>query len=113
MSSQWLKKSTQPLQMMILPSEPRHTVHVDFCGLYLNGEYQLVIIDAHSRFPEAEIVNSRAVKGTDFKLDQIFAMNEILRVPLNDDGPHSFGDEFKYYMKENGTSHQKITPLWP
>ena len=48
----------QPLQMTPLPPKPWHTVNVDFCGPFPTGEYLLVVIDAHSRFPEVEIVHS-------------------------------------------------------
>ena len=54
----------QPLQMSSLPPEPWHTVHMDYCGPFPMGEYLLVLIDAYSRFPEVEIVNSTAAKGT-------------------------------------------------
>ena len=42
---------------------------VDFCGPFPTGEYLLVLIDGYSRFPEVEIVNSTAGKGTILKLD--------------------------------------------
>ena len=63
-----------PLQMSVLPPEPWHTVHIDYCGPFPTGEYLLVVIDAYSRFPEVEIVNSTATKGT---LDRIFATHGI------------------------------------
>ena len=52
----------EPLQMSTLPPEPWHTVHVDFCGPFPTGEYLLVTIDAYSRFPEVEIVQSTQLK---------------------------------------------------
>lgn len=103
----------EPLQMSTLPPEPWHTLHIDFCGPFPNGEYLLVTIDAYSRFPEDEIVHSTAAKGTVSKLDRIFATHGIPRVLKSDNGPPFFGDEFKAYMQENGISHHKITPLWP
>lgn len=48
--------SPEQLQMSLLPPEPWHTVHMDFCGPFPTGEYLLVVIDAYSRFPEVDIV---------------------------------------------------------
>ena len=103
----------KPLQMSTLPPEPWHTVHVDFCGPFPTGEYLLVTIDAYSRFPEVEIVESTAAKGTISKLDRIFATYGFPKILKSDNGPPFFGNEFKAYMQENGITHQKITPLWP
>ena len=44
--------NSTPLKMNELPPEPRHTVHLDFCGPFPTEEYVLVAIDAYSRFPE-------------------------------------------------------------
>ena len=103
----------EPLQISTLPPEPWHTVHVDFCGPFPTGEYLLVTIDAYSRFPEVEIVQSTATKGTISKLDRIFATHGIPKINKSDNGPPFFGNEFKAYMQENGITHQKITPFWP
>ena len=108
-----LKNHSETLQMSILPPEPWHTVHVDFCGPFPTGEYLLVTIDAYSRFPEVEIVQSPAAKGTISKLDRIFATHGIPKILKSDNGPPFFGNEFKAYMQENGITHQKITPFWP
>ena len=39
-------KHPNPLQMSPLPPEPWHTIHIDFCGPFPNGDYLLVTIDA-------------------------------------------------------------------
>ena len=103
----------QPLQMSALPPRPWHTVSVDFCGPFPTGEYLLVVIDGYTRFPEVEIVNSTAGKGTILKLDRIFATHGIPEILKSDNGPPFFGEEFKEYTQENGIFHQKITSLWP
>ena len=63
------KNHPEPLQMSTLPPQPWYTVHVDFCGAFPTGEYLLVTIDAYSCFPEVEIVQYTAAKGTISKLD--------------------------------------------
>ena len=41
---------SDPLQMPPLPSEPWHTVHMDFCGPFPTGEYLFVVVDAYSQY---------------------------------------------------------------
>ena len=76
--------------MLTLPPEPRHTIHVDFCGPFPTGEYLLVMIDAYSRFSEVEIVQSTAAKGTISKLDRIFATHGIQKILKSNNGPPFF-----------------------
>ena len=96
----------EPLQMSTLPPETRHTVHIDFCGPFPTGEYLLVTIDAYSRIPEVDIVQSTAAKGTISKLYRIFATHEMPKILKSDNGPPFFGNEFNAYMQENGiTTH--------
>ena len=75
------------------------------CGFLLTiSSWRIIIITIHaySHFPEAEIVNSTAAKGTISKLDQIFAIHGILIVLVSDNGFQFFGDGFKHNMKKNG-----------
>ena len=102
-----------PLKMNELPPEPWHTVHLDFCGPFLTGEYVLVAIDAYSRFPEVEIIRSTSATVTISKLERIFSTHGLPQVIKSDNGPPFNSREFKTYMQENGIKHQRITPLWP
>jgi transposase InsO family protein len=102
-----------PLQMSPLPPEPWHTVHMDFCGPFPTGEYLLVVIDAYSRFPEVDVVNSTSASSTIGKLERIFSTHGIPRVAKSDNGPPFTSDEFRSFMDEKGVKHQRITPLWP
>ena len=102
-----------PLQMSPLPPEPWHTLHVDFCGPFPTEEYLFVAIDAYSRFPEVEIVNSTSSTATIPKLERMFSVHGIPSVLRSDNGPPFTGEEFKKFMLENGINHRRITPLWP
>ena len=88
-------------QMSALPPRPWHTVSVDFCGPFPTGEYLLVVIDGYTRFPEVEIVNSTAGKGTILKLDRIFATHGIPEILKSDNGPPFFGEEYIHTGKWN------------
>ena len=50
---------------------------MDFYGPFPSSEYILVVVDAFSRFPIAEIVRSTAAPTIIPKLDQIFAMDGL------------------------------------
>ena len=102
-----------PLQMSPLPPELWHTVHIDFGGPFLTGEYLLVVIDAYSRFPEVDIVHSTSAKTTINKLAQIFAMHGIPRNLRSDNSPPFTSRDFKTFMEEQGIRHQRTTPNWP
>ena len=103
----------EPLSMNQLPPTPWHTVHIDFCGPFPTGEYLLVVIDAYSRFPEVDIVNSTSAKVTVPKLERIFATHGIPHILRSDNGPPFPGREFYHFMKELGTKHKPSIPLSP
>ena len=86
---------------------------MDFCGPLPFGEYLFVIIDAYSRFPEVEIVHSTYAKAIIPKMDRIFSTHGIPDTIRSDNGPPFTSHEIRDYMRENGISHKKITPLWP
>ena len=102
-----------PLQMSPLPPAPWHTLHTDFCGPFPTGEYLLVVIDAYTRFPEVDIVQSTSAATVIPHFNRIFATHGIPTVLRSDNGPSFTSHEFKNYMEENGIEHHRITPLWP
>ena len=51
-------KHMEPLKMSPMPETPWQNLSMDFCGPLSPGEYLLVIIDEHSRYPVVEIVPS-------------------------------------------------------
>ena len=69
-----------PLKMNELPPEPWYTVHLDFCSPFPTGEYVLVAIDAYSRFPEVEIIQSTSATVTISKLERIFSTHGLPQI---------------------------------
>ena len=101
------------LQMTPLPPSPWHTLNLDFCGPFPNGEYLFVAIDAYSRFPEVEIVHSTCASSTITRLERIFATHGIPAIVKSDNGPPFTSQEFQEFVEEMGIKHMRITPLWP
>ena len=50
--------ATAPLHPWIWPDAPWRRIHIDFAGPFL-GHMFFVIVDAHSKWPEVEVDNSR------------------------------------------------------
>ena len=103
----------EPLRMSTLPLVPWHTVNLDFCSPFPGGTYLLVVIDAYSRFPEVEIVNSTSANSTIPKLERIFATHGIPQVLKSDNGPPFQGHDFGKFMQDLGIKHKPSSPLWP
>ena len=101
-----------PLQMLELPPELWHTIHVDFCGPFPTGEYLLVAIVTYSQFSVVEIVQTTSTKSTIVKLEKIFCTHGIPRILKSDNGPPFNSQDFKVFMQEYGINHRRVTPLW-
>ncbi len=107
------EKSRPPLKMTVLPLEPWEKLSMDFCGPFPSGEYLLVVVDDHSRFPEVDIIGTTSGKATIRKLDKLFSSYGVPKEVKTDNGPPFNGFEFKSYAETMGFKHRKITPLWP
>ena len=94
-----------PLHPWEWPSTPWQRIHVDFAGPFLAMIF-LVIVDAHSKWPEVIIMHS---KTTTFKtveaLRTVFARNGLLEQLVSDNGPHFTAEEFQLFLKKNGVKH--------
>ena len=102
-----------PLKMTELPPYPWHSVAIDFYGPLPTGEYFLVCIDEHSRYPVVETIHSLTTKSVVPVLDKIFALFGIPVVVKSDNGPPFHGADFKKFAKHLGFTHHRVTPLWP
>jgi hypothetical protein len=103
----------EPICPTKLPSKPWEEVAVDFAGPFPSGQYLLVVMDEHSRFPEVEIVYSTAARVVVPRLKSIFARQGFPSVLKSDNGPPFQGQEFAEFASTCGFKHRRITPLWP
>ena len=106
-------KNSEPLQMTNLPKSPWQNVSVDFCGPFPSGDYLLVVIDDHSRYPEVEILKTTSSKSTIPRLDKIFSSFGVPQEVKTDNGPPFNSTDFRTFAQYLGFSHRKITPYWP
>lgn len=103
----------EPVCPTVLPSSPWSELAVDFAGPFPSGQYLLVVVDEHSRYPEVEIVHSTAAKVVIPRLEAIFARQGFPSVVKSDNGPPFQGHEFAEFAQTIGFKHRRITPLWP
>lgn len=104
---------SEPVSPTVLPSKPWSEVAVDFAGPFPSGQYLLVVVDEHSRFPEVEVVHSISAKVVIPRLSSIFARQGYPSVVKSDNGPPFQGQEFTEFAATCGFKHRRITPLWP
>ena len=98
-----------PLAVWPWPSTPWERVHIDFLGPFL-GKMILVAVDAHSKWPEAQIMASTTTAQTIAVLRDMFARNGLPKQVVSDNGPQFRAEEFKEFMARNGIQHV-FTPL--
>ena len=101
-----------PLQTWPWPSTPWERVHVDFLGPFL-GKMIFVAVDAHSKWPEAQIMTTTTAAETIAVLRNVFARNGIPKQLVSDNGPQFRSEEFQQFMARNGVQHIQISPYHP
>ena len=73
--------------MTKIPKNPWTHLSADFCGPFPTGEYLLVVVDDHSRFPVVEFLRSTSAKAVIPKFDKIFSLFGIPEELKTDNGP--------------------------
>ena len=86
------------------PRVPWHRVHADFAGP-IDGIYFLVIVDAHSKWPEIFATNSVSSAVTIKALRTCFARFGLPVTLCTDNGTCFTSEEFASFMSSNGIRH--------
>ena len=101
-----------PLHSWAWPTAPWERVHVDYAGPFL-GKMIFIAVDAHSKWPEACIMNSTTAAKTITTLREMFARYGIPRQLVSDNGPQFVSGEFRQFMLVNGVKHIRSSPYHP
>ena len=101
-----------PLHPWIWPSQPWKRIHVDFAGPFMGGSY-LIVVDAHSKWPEVHHMSTTTTTKTLQVLRSLFARYGIPEQLVSDNGPQFVSEEFETFMKQNGVKHIKCSPYHP
>uniref|UniRef100_A0A8C3HCL2 Gypsy retrotransposon integrase-like protein 1 n=1 Tax=Chrysemys picta bellii TaxID=8478 RepID=A0A8C3HCL2_CHRPI len=114
MSCQGVRNAPQwaPLHPWDWPENLWQRIHVDFSGP-LEGSMFLVVVDAHSKWPEVSIMQSTTAESTIQKLQGLFSRFGLPEQLVSDNGPQFVSQEFQKFMKANGIHHITSAPYHP
>ena len=104
-----------PARMMPIPmpESPSLSVAVDLCGPFPTGETLLILVDYYSRFPFVEILKSTTSATIISKLFEIFSVHGLPETLTSDNRGQFTSNEMESFLKINGITHTRTTPLWP
>ena len=104
--------SVSPLHPWLWPSKPWVHIHVDFAGPFQKKMFML-IVDAHSKWPEILEMPSVTASKTIDELRKLFAAYGLPEQVVTDNGPQFVAEEFTLFLKQNGVKHLKCSPYHP
>ena len=95
-----------------LAGRPWQRVHVDFAGP-INGKMFILLVDAHSKWPEVfEMPNTTSQKTIEI-LRQVFSAYGLSEQIVSDNGPQFISREFAEFMAKNGIKYTLSAPYHP
>ncbi|XP_055590802.1 uncharacterized protein K02A2.6-like [Uranotaenia lowii] len=103
------KTSPQPWPATHSPWE---RIHIDFAGPF-KGLNFLVVVDAHSRWPEICTIKSATSSAVIEFLDELFARFGIPSTIVSDNGSQFILKQFENFCGRNGIQHLRISPYHP
>ncbi|KAL5517154.1 hypothetical protein EMCRGX_G002638 [Ephydatia muelleri] len=104
--------SVAPLHPWLWPAKPWQRIHVDFAGP-VEKRMLMVVVDAHSKWPEVIEMTSTTSELTIQALRGLFAVHGLPDQLVSDNGPQFVSKEFQRFMKENGVQHTRCAPYHP
>ena len=93
-----------PIHPWEFPSKPWERIHIDFAGPFMNSMW-LVVVDAHSKWPEVVPMKTTTAETTLNVLRTIFARFGLPSQIVSDNGPQFIAEEFKSFCRHNGIQH--------
>jgi hypothetical protein len=101
-----------PLHPWEWPELPWCRLHADYAGPFM-GKMFLLIMDAHSKWLEAHIVESATSAATIQKMKASFASHGLPVTLVTDNGSVFTSQEFEEFLTKNGIRHIKTSPYHP
>ena len=104
--------ASAPLHPWEWPARPWSRLHMDFAGPFL-GRMFLIVVDAHSKWPEVVPMSSTTSANTISALRNIFARFGLPNQLVSDNGPQFCSEEFATFMNMNKIRHSRVAPYHP
>lgn len=93
-------------------TEPFQRVHIDFAGPFMGCNF-LVLVDAHTKWPEVHLMRNISTKSTVEKCREIFTTFGLPQTLVTDNGRTFISKEFQTFLRENGIFHKNTAPYNP
>jgi len=87
----------------LYPDVPWHRLHADFA--YYQGVNFLIVIDSHSKWPEAIPMTSTSSSRLIQEFQRLFSTHGLPAVLVTDNGPQFVSQEFEDFLVKNGIRH--------
>ena len=104
--------SAAPLHPWLWPDQPWQRIHIDYAGPF-RGKMFLLLIDAHSKWPEIFEMGSSTSESTIAMLRRVFAAYGLPEHLVSDNGPQFTSTEFQDFLQVNGVKHIRTAPYHP
>ena len=101
-----------PMHPWEWPDRPWARIHIDYAGP-VKGKMILVIVDSHSKWIEAQVVNAATLQATIEKLRLVFSTHGLPEVIVSDNGTSFTSEEFAGFIRSNGIRHLMSAPYHP
>jgi transposase InsO family protein len=95
-----------------IPDNPWQRIHIDFVRP-IGQDYFLVVVDAHSNWPEVIRMPSTTTEQTCRALSEIFARWGTCRTLVSENAAQLVSTDFKEFCARNGIEHIKTAPFQP
>jgi RNase H-like domain found in reverse transcriptase/Reverse transcriptase (RNA-dependent DNA polymerase)/Integrase zinc binding domain/Integrase core domain len=103
-----------PLHPWAFPEKPWQRLHIDLAGPFLNNNMWLIIVDAHSKWPEVFKLGHDSTSGRVIKyIRECISRFGIPDTIVSDNGPQFISAEFAAFCKSNGIRHSKSSAYHP
>ena len=101
-----------PLHPWVWPHAPGTRIHVDYAGPFLRKMF-LVVVDAPSKWPEVQIMNSTTSQSTTEAMRTLFGHYELPTQLVSDNGSQFISTEFVHFLRLNGVKRIQSAPYHP
>ncbi|XP_075534932.1 uncharacterized protein LOC142570433 [Dermacentor variabilis] len=101
-----------PLHPWSWPTAPWQRIHIHFAGPFQQSMF-LIVVDAHSKWPEVFVMPSTTTEATIQCLRDVFARFGFPETIVSDNGPQFTSQDFKQFVREMGCRHVQTAPYNP
>ena len=101
-----------PLHPWVWPDAPWTCIHVDYTGPFHDKVF-LVVVDAHSEWPEVSMMTFSTSQQTIGALCSLFSHYGYPEQLVSDNGTQFTSAEFTQFLKANGIKHIQKAPYHP